>query len=560
MSTDPAAVLTLAVLAVAGLAPVLALVGLRLVSIPLCPLAGAVIAALAATADTAVGGGLLAWFVGLAAVAMVAVGAVWMTMPARRPWAAPGPDGDAGPGGGNGRPTGQGVRSYLAAGLVGGVAVVVAIGWGLRGLATPTVGFDARAVWVMRAGWFLQSHQQLLIKLRVPDVILIQSAYPPLVSAAASLAWRVAGDQSVRLGVVVIALLNACALAVAAFALVEAGRRVAWRLSGTVPEPVGPVRPADVEPVGPVEPADTEQVAPVHRRRAPSLPWVPMAVGVVVAVLLVLVAAGITEPFLTNGYADPIWSLAALGAVAYGLQMAMGRSDQGAALILILVAGLSKNEGLVVAVALVVLVGVRAVVTLSAEQRRRRHWVRPVVTAVVELAVLGTWPLLMRVIHARGESTTFSPLGQWGSRADATFHGFAPYLHVLVLALPVAVVGGLALSGLRRRTGLANDLWAWAGLVCGLVAVGGALVVGTGAILPWLETTVHRITEFSAMEGWWIIAVWAVVASGALVPAGAGLPFPITGAMTGAGSGAESDSGSDSGAPAPHQPLTPATP
>jgi hypothetical protein len=75
-----------------------------------------------------------------------------------------------------------------------------------------------------------------------------------------------------------------------------------------------------------------------------------------------------------------------------------------------------------------------------------------------------------------------------------------------------------------------------------------------------LETTVHRITEFSAMEGWWIIAVWAVVASGALVPAGAGLPFPITGAMTGAGSGAESDSGSDSGAPAPHQPLTPATP
>jgi hypothetical protein len=233
MSTDPAAVLTLAVLAVAGLAPVLALVGLRLVSIPLCPLAGAVIAALAATADTAVGGGLLAWFVGLAAVAMVAVGAVWMTMPARRPWAAPGPDGDAGPGGGNGRPTGQGVRSYLAAGLVGGVAVVVAIGWGLRGLATPTVGFDARAVWVMRAGWFLQSHQQLLIKLRVPDVILIQSAYPPLVSAAASLAWRVAGDQSVRLGVVVIALLNACALAVAAFALVEAGRRVAWRLSGS---------------------------------------------------------------------------------------------------------------------------------------------------------------------------------------------------------------------------------------------------------------------------------------------------------------------------------------
>jgi hypothetical protein len=166
----------------------------------------------------------------------------------------------------------------------------------------------------------------------------------------------------------------------------------------------------------------------------------------------------------------------------------------------------------------------------------------------------------MRIIHARGESTTFSPLGQWGSRADATFHGFAPYLHVLVLALPVAVVGGLALSGVRRRTGLANDLWAWAGLVCGLVAVGGALVVGTGAILPWLATTVHRITEFSAMEGWWIIAVWAVVASGALVPVRAGVPPPTTGARNWSGSESGSESGSGSGAPGPRQPLTPATP
>ncbi len=46
-----------------------------------------------------------------------------------------------------------------------------------------------------------------------------------------------------------------------------------------------------------------------------------MAVGLVGAVLLVVVAAGVTEPFLTNGYADPLWSLAAVGAVAFGLQL-----------------------------------------------------------------------------------------------------------------------------------------------------------------------------------------------------------------------------------------------
>ncbi len=106
-----------------------------------------------------------------------------------------------------------------------------------------------------------------------------------------------------RLGVVTIALLNACALAVAAFALVEAGRRAARRCrTARRPRRAGlPERPA----------------------RWPA-PLVPMVVGVAAAVLLVFVAAGITEPFLTNGYADPIWSLAAVGAVAYGLQLSSG--------------------------------------------------------------------------------------------------------------------------------------------------------------------------------------------------------------------------------------------
>ncbi len=535
MSTGPAAFVTMVVLSAAGLAPVLALVGARLVAVPLFPLAGAVVAGLSATGDTAVGGGFLTWFVGLAVLAVLVVAALWILVPAQRPWPVGHSDADTPPDDSPNGPTGRDRLTYRAAGLVGAVAVVAATAWSLRGLVTPTVGFDARALWIMRAGWFLQSHHQLLIKMRVPDVILIQSAYPPLVSATVSLAWRVAGDQSVRLGVVVIALLNACVLMAAAFALVEAGRRAAWRMSSPLPamSPAAPVR------------------ARVRRR---PMPWVPMAAGVVVAVLMVFVAAGITEPFLTNGYADPIWSLGALGAVAYGLQLAIGRSDQGVALVLVLVAGLSKNEGLVVGVAVILLIAFRGVVTLSSAQRRR-GWVRPVVTGAAELAVLGSWPLLMRIIHARGESTAYSPLGQWPSRLDASYHGMAPYLHVLVLALPVAVVGGLVLSGVRRRTGVANDLWAWAGLVSGLVAVGGAFMVGTGTIVPWLQTTVHRVTEFSAVEGWWIVALWTVVASAAFVAErpDAQPPSHGTGADPGAVDGLEADAGVVT-------PLAPATP
>ena len=232
----------------------------------------------------------------------------------------------------------------------------------------------------------------------------------------------------------------------------------------------------------------------------------------VVAVLLVPVAAGVTEPFLTNGYADPIWSLAAVGAVAFGLQSRVDPSTRAAAAVLVLVAGLSKNEGLVTALALVALVGARAVGPDGLRGGRRR-WRGPVAVAVAEVAVLVWWPVLMHVIGARGATTTFTTSGATGSRASAVVHGMSPYLHVLVLALPLAVVGGLALPAVRRRAGVGNDLWAWLALAVGLVAVGGALVTGTGAILPWIRSTVHRITEYPVLQAWWIIGAWAVVAS-----------------------------------------------
>jgi hypothetical protein len=63
---------------------------------------------------------------------------------------------------------------------------------------------------------------------------------------------------------------------------------------------------------------------------------------------------------------------------------------------------------------------------------------------------------------------------------------------------------------------MANDWWAWAGLACGLLVVGGAYVTSTAAIEVWLVGTVDRVTEFPALAGWWIVAMWAVVASGAL--------------------------------------------
>jgi hypothetical protein len=175
---------------------------------------------------------------------------------------------------------------------------------------------------------------------------------------------------------------------------------------------------------------------------------------------------------------------------------------------------MSKNEGTITAAALIGLMTVRWVVTLPAG-RRRRAWWRPTLVGVAPLAAIGVWPLLMKALHVRGESTTLSSSSTWPSRAHASFDGMVPYLHVVDLAAPLAIVGGLVLTRVRRNSGAANDLWGWAALAAGIATVGAAFVTGSGDIQPWLLTAVHRVTEFPSLLGWWIVALWAVVASGA---------------------------------------------
>ncbi len=70
----------------------MALVGLRLITVPLLPLAGAVIAALAATWFTAVGGSFIGWFVGLAVVGVLAVVACWVALARSASLASTDPD------------------------------------------------------------------------------------------------------------------------------------------------------------------------------------------------------------------------------------------------------------------------------------------------------------------------------------------------------------------------------------------------------------------------------------------------------------------------------------
>lgn len=466
---------SLLVLGAAGTGPVLALVGLRWWGLLLLPLGGSIVAALSATATLAIGGSLMQWFAGLAS-ALLAL-AVWRWIRTAR----------------HRSPSQQALpRVSPWWTVVGALLVLGATAWCLRSLATPTIGFDTRAVWMLRAGWFLRPHQQLLATMRVGIHFLPQSTYPPLVSAAGAVAWSVTGQDSVRLGVLVIALLNGCALALGALAVLRAGLGAAT----------------------------------VQGRRLGGRHWsgyLPAVVGLVGAVLLVFVTFGVTEPFMTNGYADPLWSLTMVGAIAYGLQLDAGEGCLGAAALLVLVAGMSKEEGAATAVLVIVLLVARRCTTLI-RSGQSGLWPWPVGAGVIGLVLVGAWPGAVHLVGIH-QPAPGPRLGSYVHRAQQAFSGLEPHLHVLWLALPVAVVGGLLLPRSRRLAGLGNDWWGWAGLMAGLLVIEGAYVTGTASVPVWLLTTAHRVTEFPDLMAWWIVAGWAVVGAAAVAQ---GLEVPST--------------------------------
>ncbi len=472
MTTAGAAVLSLVVLGGAGAIPVITIVGVRWHALPLAPLAGAVLAGVAGACTLAIAGAIVPWFAALAVAAALASLAIGRRFPGGRLARRSEP------------------ASIRRAGWAGAVLVLAATAWSLRPLRVPSVGWDARAIWMLRASWFAGGHGFLSASFRDPTELLAHASYPPLISSAVAVSWGITGVHTDRLGVVVVALLNGCAAAALGWALVEAGLEAARR-------------------------ADTSA------RRT-----VALAVGTAAGPLLTLAAFEVAGPFATNGYADPLWSIAAAAAVAYGLLLPFEARRVGVAAILVAVAGLTKQEGVATAMALTVLLVLRSLAHCGPAGPRRRAAMRGCVAAGLGgLALLAVWPLLGRLLHAPPDvNTSGARVGTVWHRTDLTAHWMAPHLHVVLLAVPVALAGALFLRSARRATGLGNDGWAWAGLASGLLVVGWAYASGPGNTALWLLTSVHRTTMFPAITAWLIVGGWAVAATGTPVvgaPAGA---------------------------------------
>ena len=466
MSTLSAATLGLLLLGALGLLPAVALVGWRWLSLVLAPVGGAVLTGLAAALALALGGPLVGWAWLLGTIGGGLSVAWWIWRPDGRPWRTPVP-----------HPERDRARSLIL--VSGGILSLLAAALSLRGLATPTVGFDTRALWALRAGWMLHDHHQMLLDFRVRELLIGQSGYPPLVSSESAFVWGMTGLHTVRVEVVIVALVDVLCLLALSMGIMAAGRA-----------------------------AIDSQTTGARRR-------LPVAVAALVGPAIILVGAGITEPFLTNGYADPMWSLCAAGAVLFGLALPSTCANFAAAALLLVGAGMSKQEGMFTALCLLGLILARQLGHLPAPPHRRRRVVILVAAAGAQVAAMAAWPLAIALTGSRQVSSPLSPTSTWHHRTHAVLTGFAPSLHVLVLALGLSLVGGLMLRGTRRDLQLGNDLWSWAGLLAGLGGVSAVLVTGSAAIVPWIEGSVHRVTQFPAVTGWLIVAVWVVTGAAA---------------------------------------------
>ncbi len=459
-------VLVLLVLAGAGLLPACALVEdgpTVLFSSVLC---GALLAAFAALGELAVGSTITTWFVAGAAVANVAAAAVlWHR---RRAGGAP--------------HTTAGARADGHAGWVWAAAVTLAgtCAWSLTALRAHLVGYDTHAIWVLHAMFAYGGHGQFLADLRRPAYGFSNPDYPPLASAAGALGFVVAGHVDYRQYVVLLAGLNA-----AAIALLGAGvARLARDLTSATAR----------------------------------------AAAVVVTAALSLVAFAIAGQYAVDGYADLLWSAAAVAAVVYGLVLPRRPSNLRVAWMAATVAALTKNEGLTAAVVVLALVAVRYVPAADAPAGRHlpagtasaaalaRTWVRRGALALALVLPGALWAI---VVKLEGVGNTFfggPAAGTPGARLTTTVPRLWAYLHVLPLALAVALAGAVVVGEARRAAGVANAGWLWATFFLWMASLVGTYTLGQLPVTWWLRTSADRTTIFPQMLLFAEMGIWAIMA------------------------------------------------
>jgi hypothetical protein len=452
-------------LAVPGLLPALAVARRSPAVIFLAPIVGAIMAALAAELEVAVSLSLLGCYVLVAVTVNAAV--IASLLMARRVGR---------------RPLVPQEGFSLGWSILTVLIVLAALAFPLSGLQAHEIGWDADSIWLTHSLMLSGGHRELVTAMTDPAYRFANPDYPPLVPAVSALGFALFGQGNLYLAVAMTELVAACALGLVGTAIAT--------------------------------------VATAERRltRVPAI-----AAGGVICIVGFAVA-GVNG---IDGYADLPWSAAAVAAVVFGLVLPKSRQYLVTAWICAVAASLTKNEGLITALAVMSLIALRyRPLTFSRPGRVRdglgspgtaahqtvRAWAERGAFIVAPGLPCLIWVAEVRALGLRDAFFTLSTSESLAYRAGAAAERIGSYLTIAPVALAVLILGCIFLNRDRRRSGLGNPLWLWAACVVGLAAIFATYVFGSLEIHRWLAASVSRVTDFGQLVLYAELTIWFVIA------------------------------------------------
>ncbi|SCG36706.1 hypothetical protein GA0070619_0386 [Micromonospora zamorensis] len=271
--------------------------------------------------------------------------------------------------------------------------------------------WDAHSIWWLHAAYFTKGSDVAQAAIVNPPYAFSHTDYPPLPSAPVAAVWAVFPGYDFHVAQFVSALVTFSSIAMLAYA----------------------VRRATGE--------------------------APVAVSRLAGVGVGLASWSVSGQNVAGGYSDALWAAAFVAGAVLLLFVANGLSRPALPLLLLTVAGLSKNEGFVMVVVLA------AVATFKERRNLRVAW-----QVWLPVAAGLSWSVIARFLGAQSDLLAGGQFRQLLAGDPVMLDRFPQILIAMArvsgaavaLALGVALLGALFLRPTRRELGIGSDLWLWA--------------------------------------------------------------------------------------------------